>query len=277
MIRAPHIRALLPLLSITALLACSDKSDGDSGDTTSGGATTSSSGGTSGTTRTANLSGTTLWADGSPAHGAVMQLCYTTCKPADVAEDGSWAYTGVEEVTHTLQALVRGDNTLATAATTVTLGHMEDRALTAPITMYDFATYEDFGAASTYELDGGLSVDIDPSTRYAGLYATTDGTTLASLAVSPAAGGLPLDDVSGQVVGQWYLGDFDYRTDTPWSFEVQAPLSVTPGAVLDIMQLDSEHHTWTSGGTATVGKDGSIRSDPGSGITILSTLVLSAP
>jgi len=72
----------------------------------------------------------------------------------------------------------------------------------------------------------------------------------------------------------WYLGTWNTTVDPAWSFRTTEDSGLEPGTELKIMAADYLGLQWIDGGTATVQGDGTIESNAGSGIPMLSTLVL---
>jgi len=153
-----------------------------------------------------------------------------------------------------------------------------------PVVLEPFTdVYEKF-TAGTYDFDGGLSIEADPADMIAGGAAVTLDGFLAGM-VAPFEWGLPIDDdklptddQGGTLVAMWYLGQFDVELANPWPFTATNDYGLAAGTQLDILVMDYGLQAWTVGGTATVSKDGTmIASDAGSGIPILSTLLLVDP
>jgi hypothetical protein len=84
--------------------------------------------------------------------------------------------------------------------------------------------------------------------------------------------GLPSDST---VVALWYLANFDATiAGDGWSFALDEDFGLSQGDQVYIYATDNFQKGWTAGGTATVGSDGTITSDAGSGIPLLTTMVL---
>ena len=86
----------------------------------------------------------------------------------------------------------------------------------------------------------------------------------------------PLGTLDGNVLAVWYLGtwDADAAAD-PLSFEVRNDFGLAAGDTVNINLAGYLDYDWVDGGTATVSSDGeSIVSDSGSGLSTLTTLVL---
>jgi hypothetical protein len=152
-----------------------------------------------------------------------------------------------------------------------------------PVVLEEFTdVYDDGLEATTYLFEGGLNIDADPADMYFESGAVEPEGYLAGM-VAPFEWGLPIDDEKlpdpgSTLVAMWYLGEFNVAITNPWPFTASNLYGLAAGTVLDILVMDYNRQAWAVGGTATVSKDGAtIVSDDGSGIPILSTLLLVDP
>jgi hypothetical protein len=121
---------------------------------------------------------------------------------------------------------------------------------------------------------GNLIIDADPDGYTPPLGSTDEEMRLSGVSMDPATAGLPLASTQGQVFAMWYLGTWNTSVDPVWSFHTNEDSGLEPGTQLTILTADYLGLQWRNEGTATVMVDGTIASDDGSGISMLSTLVL---
>lgn len=266
------------------LAACGDKpSDGDSGTSPDTDADADTDTDTDSTTDTdpdtdtgvpgAHVRGTVQYADGTPAAGLQVRLCYYSCKTFDSDASGGFEYLDVEAATHTLQAVRLGDTDWAIPNALVTLGQGDDRTLDTAFTVVEYATKTDLSGQATIAGDG-IDIDADASGYVPGVYSPDpDNTWVATVEIEPALAGLPPDGMPGTPVAMWYLGNFDAEIDPPWGFTTSSTYGLAAGTTVDVYTLDNIGKEWLAGGTATVGADG-ITTDAGAGLPRLTTLIL---
>jgi hypothetical protein len=223
----------------------------------------------------ANVSGVVQWADGSAADGLQMRLCYGTCRVTNTDASGAWSYEGVENLDHTLQAVVLADTSYAVPHSVVMLRDDETRTLTEPLRMTKFVTNTDVSGTATVDGDG-ITIEADRSTMTQGAYTPDyDQYYVATVEVDPATAGISWDGLVGTPVAMWYLGNFDTTLSPSAPFTTASSYGLEDGAKVEIFVTSNEDHGWISGGTATVA-DGKIISDTGCGIPKLNTMVLVA-
>jgi hypothetical protein len=284
--------ALTPLLGLAlALSACGDKDTDDTADGGTGGdtdvdtdadtddetddETDSDTDDTDhGTDAVASVHGTVQFADGSPAAGLQVRLCYYSCKTYDSDASGGFEYIDVEGgVTHTLQAVQLGNTDWAIPNALVSLDADADRTLETAFTIVEYTTKEVLSGQATIAGDG-ISIDADEAGYLAGIYSPDpDNTWVATAEIDPGLAGLPSDGMPGTPVAMWYLGNFDAEIDPPWGFTTASAYGLESGTKVDIYTLDNIGKQWLSGGSATVG-EGGITTDDGSGVPRLTTLIL---
>ncbi len=289
------MRTLLPfgLFFVCVSVGCGDKdayiedsgstsTDGTGGDGADG---TGADGadGTDGTEAgTANLVGRVKYADGSPAANLQMRLCNVTCRVANTDADGAFRYDAVEGTTHTLQAVTLGDLDMAIPNALVTLEDDATRELDAPITTVPYDNRQDLSETpADYDLAGGLTI-LGAASGDLDILSYSPAPTesfVASVRISPEESGLPWDNLPNAEGARavWYLGNFDADVlGTGWAFSLADDLGLPEGSKVRIYSANNHTKVWTDGGTATVGSDGTLTSDPGAGIQDLTTLVLVA-
>ena len=219
---------------------------------------------------------------GAPNDAVRVQMCSSvTCFPESTKE-GAYEFPclGANDYAFELAPLTKGER-YPSPSSPITLVKGEPRSIGSVVLEPFTDVYEGF-TAGTYDVDGGLSIEADPADM-----ASPAGPPEGYLAgmVAPFEWGLPIDeanlptaDKGGALVAMWYLGEFRRVPANPWPFTATNDYGLAAGTVLDIVVMDYESQGWAVGGTATVSKDGKmIVSDAGSGITILSTLLLIDP
>jgi len=278
--------ALITLLGFT-LGACGDKEPDDTagggtgGDTdvdTDAGTDTDTDDDTEdtdpGSDAVASVRGTVQFADGSPAAGLQVRLCYYSCKTYDSDASGGFEYIDVEGgVTHTLQAVQLGDLDWAIPNALVTLEPDADRTLETAFTIVEYTTKESLSGQASVVGDG-ITIDADEAGYVTGIYSPDPTSTwVATAEIDPGLAGLPDDGMPGTPVAMWYLGNFDAEIDPPWGFTTSSSYGLEAGTKVDVYTLDNLGKQWLSGGSATVG-EGGITTDDGSGLPRLTTLIL---
>jgi hypothetical protein len=194
--------------------------------------------------------------------------------------DGSFEYLAVEADHYAFEAVNLADQkNYATPLDLISLGQDEVRALSTPIILYPFATVHDLGdKMELVELDGGLTVMADPSSMTASeanspYLPEGDPDYVAAVRVDPAQIGLPMDEVEGTVHAAWFMGRMSVTLSPPWSFTLNEDLGLAEGTKVRILASDYDGKEWKEGGTATV-SGGTLAADDGSGIPVLSTVLL---
>lgn len=265
-----------------SLAACGDKSGDETGGTGGDADTDADTDGTDEDTDTdtdagdiATVRGTVQYADGSPAVGLQVRLCYYSCKTYEADASGGFEYVDVEGgVTHTLQAVKLGDTSWAIPNALVSLEPDADRTLDTAFTIVQYETTTPLSGQATVEGDG-ITIEADEDGYLAGVYSPDPSNVwVATVEIDPTLAGLPTDGMAGTPVAMWYLGNFDAELDPPWAFSTTSDYGLDAGTTLDIYTLDNIGKQWLSGGTATVGNDGGITTDAGSGLPRLTTMIL---
>ena len=222
----------------------------------------------------ATVRGTVQYADGSPAAGLQVRLCYYSCKTYDSDESGGFEYVDVEAgVNHTLQAVQIGDTSWAIPNALVYLDVDSERTLDTAITVVPYTTTTPLSGQATVEGDG-ISIEADEAGYVAGVYSPDPSNVwVATAEIDPALAGLPTDGMPGTPVAMWHLGNFDAEIDPPWAFSTTNTYGLDAGTRVGVYTLDNIGQEWLSGGTATVGESG-ITTDDGSGLPRLTTMIL---
>lgn len=249
-----------------------DTGDGDSGSGTDSDEDT----GTEDDPNAASLTGTVTWEDGTPASSGVqVRLCYEVCISKTPDSMGVYVFDQAEPATHSLEVVVLGQqDDYATPLAPVVLGAGEDRALAETISIPAWEDKEMLPEAAEVTIGGKLVVQADPAGLTPNMNSPSTDPYLAGVEVSPD-GTLPFDGVEGTVVAMWYLGLFEGELDPVWPFAVTDTYGLPEGTQLRVYAASYNDFAWLEGGTATVGAD-AITSDEGSGIPILTTLLLVA-
>ena len=222
---------------------------------------------------TAALYGSIVDGSGAVMAMANVKLCTPLqCKTTEPDGDGNFDFVDIEGATFALE--IKGENAnSATVMGFIELAMEEVRTIEAPIVIPDFQTTDDLGAAGTINVDGGLNVTVD--TSYEPPFGSDVEEKLKGVQMTdPASSGLPLDGIEGEVVALWYLGTWNTAIPDGWSFTIDSLEGVAEGDSLTVLTGDYFNSAWVNEGTASVGADGAVTADPGTGITFLSTLVL---
>ena len=222
---------------------------------------------------TAALYGSIVDESGAVMTMAGVKLCTPLqCKTTEPDADGNFEFVDIEGATFALE--VKGDHDgSATMMGFIELAMEEVRTLEAPIVVPDFRTSDNLGATRTVAVDGGLNISVDDGYEPpfgADVEEKLKGVKMAD----PSTSGLPLDGIDGDVVALWYLGTWNTAVPGGWSFTIDSLDGVAEGDTLTVLTGDYFNSSWVNDGTATVGADGIVTADAGTGITFLSTLVL---
>jgi hypothetical protein len=275
---------MLSLILSLAVLGCNGKGD----DSTGGGDSDADTDTDTDTDTDADpnciaIDGTVTTASGATNDQVRVQMCSSATCFASTWKDGGYTFPCLYENDYAFElAPLKTSPRYPEPSSPVTIYTGKNRTF-GPVVLEPFTdVYEDF-TAGTYDFDGGLSIDADPAEMSGGVTGKPEG-FLAGM-VAPFEWGLPIDDdklpegdQGGTLVAMWYLGQFDVHVTNPWPFTATNDYGLEPGTQLDILVMDYGHQAWAMGGTATVSKDGKmIASDAGSGIPILSTLLLVEP
>jgi len=221
----------------------------------------------------ASISGSLFFEDGSPATGVQMRLCYGQCFPAMVDESGNFNYSGKGEGHYSLQAVKLGEDTYAIPSTVVTIG-TEDIAMD-PWVIPAFSTNTDLTGTQDVELANNLIVSADSASMTLGDYTESEEKYIKSAFVPGDTAGIYLEEVSGEVLGVWYLANFDYRMDPGWAISGSPDLGLNEGETIQAYVADFAAKAWTLVGTYEVDASGALVGNPdNTGLIALSALVL---
>ena len=262
----------LPLFVLFGLLAaCGDKEDttDDSGGEADTDTDTDADTDTDTDTDTdlPTMTGTVSFSDGTNPEGMVrLQMCQTQCFVTFPDSNGNFTFQ-IEAGDYAFDAVSLDEDTAkySTPLDMVTLP-ASGTSIGETVVIYDFT---DSAALQAGDLTvGDLTLTIDPGNIELPLE-YSDAAFVAGVEVDASSAGLPLADLSGTVVGMWYLGPFKSKVD--WDFSVATTLP--DDAEVVAYNADYEGIEWEELGTATV-KGGMI-----SGLKLkhLSTLVLVQP
>ena len=269
----------LPALSLVLLGACGDGKSTDTSeadtdtDADSDGDSDADSDSDTDSDAVGTLAGTLVWEDGSGASGVQARLCFNSCRAVTTEPDGSYSFDDADAVMQDFQAVKLGDLDYSTPNGPVMVNENEVRTLD-DITIPEWGAKQTLTSAADVAGDHGLTISADPSGMSMGGYSQTSDTFVATAWVDPSASGLPFDGITGEVIGMWYLGNFDFVVDPAWSFQVDSDLGLNVGDSVQVLLADTTEHEWRDAGTATVDSDGVLKSDTGGGISLLTTLLL---
>jgi len=223
------------------------------------------------------LEGCVSFEDDTEEKGNIrVQLCSasTGCIPAWPDADGCYFYTDnmvTETYAFDVVPLFEDTSIWATPLSIVEYTAGGELLTYAEPTLIPAFTHVAALESGGFDAGGGLTITADTST-FTPTDMEPDVDYLASVSVDPDAAGLPLADAPGEVAAMWYLGPALAKVDS-WPFEV-AGLDLKAGEQLQVYNANYGAYRWEDVGTATVGKDGVLRTDSGAGIQHLSTLIL---
>jgi len=222
---------------------------------------------------TAALYGSLVDGSGAALANADIKLCTSLqCKTAEPDANGAFEFVDIEGAMFAFEVKGHAENS-ATIMTFIELDMEEVHTIAEPVMVPTFSSTADLGSTTTITVDGGLNISATAD-GYELPFGTDVEEKLKGVKMDPATAGLPMDDVSGEVVGLWYLGTWDTAIDPAWTFTIDELAGVEAGDTLKVMSGDYFGITWIDEGTATVGDGGSVTADAGTGISFLSTLVL---
>lgn len=249
-----------------------DTGDDDSGTGTDSGEDT----GSEPDPNAASLTGKVTWGDGTPASSGVhVRICFEVCIARTPDSAGVYVFDKLDPYTQSLEIVALGQqDDYATPLAPVALVAGEDRELTEVISIPAWEDKEMLSEATEVTLGGKLVVHADPAGLTPNVNSPSTDPYLAGVEVSPE-GALPFDGIEGTVVAMWYLGLFEGELDPVWPFTVADTYGLSEGTQLRVYAASYNDFAWLDGGTATVGAD-AIKTDEGSGIPILTTLILVA-
>jgi len=223
---------------------------------------------------TAELHGTVVYDDGSPAAGATVRMCSMYCITKEADESGNFAFEALAGDYYAFDLETHAVEDHATLLTFLEIAQEEVRTLDMPVVLPQYTHSSNLTSSAEITIAANLIIDADPSGYSAPLGSTDDTPSVAGVSMEPGTAGLPLESTQGQVYAMWYLGTWNAEIEPAWSFRTTEDSGLEPGTSFNILAGDYLNLTWIDGGTATVQNDGTIASDSGSGIPMLSTLVL---
>ena len=229
---------------------------------------------------TSEMTGELNFHDGTPFDGSSLvrvQMCRGDCYMG-ILDGNKFTFPSLPDGTYAFDVvplLGDGPREYATAIDFIDIDtSMETLALEASVTVYKFETMSDPLTNGAATLDGDLTVDVDPSGFTPREY-YEDDQFLSSVRVNPVEAGLPLSTFPAKedIVGMWQLGAFESEVAPAWGFQV-ANSGLEEGQQLRVYNASYKDVEWVEVGTATVDGNGTIVSDPGTGLQILSALVI---
>ena len=214
------------------------------------------------------------YADGKTAQGNVrVQMCLGSCYVAAWGDDGTFCFRkGVlEPGVYSFDTVPTGDGAEAYATPMAFIEIKPETdvlSLDQPVVIPTFTATQS-AADGAFDAGGGLIINVDTS--------SFEGESISAVPVDPAQIGLPITEISGAVLGAWFLGPFDESTgDTPWSISMTGS-GLNEGDQVQLYNSSYDDHAWLDAGTATVNADGLLESDEGAGIQYLSGLIIAQP
>jgi len=289
--RTHRISTWLTLSLIASVAACSGSKDDGSDDSGTSDADadadtdadTDTDTDTDTDPETSELHGSIVYDNGSPAPNATIRMCSMFCITQESDADGNFSFDAMKGDLYAFDAETHEEEGHATLLTFLSLAQDEVRTLDLPVILPAFTTTQIVNSAQEVEVASDLIIAVDPAGYNPPLGTPDDDPAMISgVTMDPLTAGLPLDLTDGlpedfeggQVVALWYLGVWNTVVDPAWSFRTTSDSGLEPGTTLRILSGDYLGLSWVEGGTATVQGDGTIASDSGSGIHLLSTLVL---
>ncbi|MCA9491799.1 MAG: hypothetical protein KC621_17830, partial [Myxococcales bacterium] len=220
--------------------------------------------------KTAGMTGTI--SDGAQNLAAVdLRLCRgLACRNGLTAADGTYTFGAIEVDWHSFEVVPPRGSSLATAF--APLRFETETVRTVDVELVPAQTTSLPGTSTELEVAPGLHLqlangDLDPPTPFDPAPSAVTGAEV------PEAKWMPVDDVTGTVVGMWYLGPFDTpaasTAGVPVSFDDQ--WSLTEGATLRVYVGSYETSRWVDAGTVT-NTSGVLSGD--AALPLLSTVIL---
>ena len=169
--------------------------------------------------------------------------------------------------------LQMAENALATPIDFIEITtDVETHALEQTVLVNEFVTVTDPISSGDIIADGGLTILADAN-GFTPRDGYEDYTFIASVKVDPTTSGLPLNSLPEDIVGLWQLGAFEAHISPSWSFQVENS-ELPTGYATAGFNASYDDIMWKEVGTASVDDNGNIVSDEGTGIEILSALVI---
>jgi hypothetical protein len=202
-----------------------------------------------------------------------VQMCNATgCVPAFPDASGCFEFPTITPDIYAFDVVPTGEDagrSYSTPLSLVTLAEgMGSWSLEDKVVIYAFSTVTE-QSGDTHSGDNGLTISVDSST-FEGPIEEPDADWIGSVGVDPAASGLPLGDVAGEVMAMWYLGPANGKTGS-WDFSV-AGLGLSEGDQLRVYNASYGGFEWVDLGVLTADSGGNINST--AGLEHLSTLIL---
>ena len=85
---------------------------------------------------------------------------------------------------------------------------------------------------------------------------------------------LHVEGAEGDVVGIWYLGNFDLLIDPGWTIGGAPELGLAEGDVVKAYSANNAGKAWKEEGVLSVGADGTLTMTEGNGLSMFTTLIL---
>jgi hypothetical protein len=217
---------------------------------------------------TATLTGTVQHEDGSPWEGVQIELCLGLCRPATTDADGTFVFSYLDAGRYSLTVV---PDDVATILVPVDVAADVDTTLSAPFVALPYEGMVATGAGIADMAAGtGLTLTVDPTALTLPFGASSEiGGVMVPKPQFP-----PLDSLPAMAGAVWYLGTYNGISDPPMPFVVENVFKLPAGDAVEFYNASYIDHDWLVA-TATVSEDGLlIESDPGQGVTSLTTLAM---
>lgn len=226
---------------------------------------------------TSSFTGSIEFADGTEISSSNIrvQMCQESCF-IGILEGSTFTFPALAAGTYAFDAVPLvgdGERAYATPIDFIDINtEIESYALESTVSIFSFKTNESPVPTASVSADGDLIIDADAD-GFTPREGFEDHNFLASVKVTREESGLAFEKLPEEIVGIWQLGAFEAHISPAWSFSVQNS-GLDAGTQLRVFNASYEAKEWLEVGTATVSDSGVIESDDGTGIQLLSTLVL---
>ncbi|MEL6346265.1 MAG: hypothetical protein AAFV53_24355, partial [Myxococcota bacterium] len=207
---------------------------------------------------TVAFSGQVIYDDGTVATGNVrVQMCdENLCRVAMPDASGNFTYEALPLKSYAFDVVpLATDNPFETYATPLDIYTLDSDAepvtLDAPVYVYTFTNRGEL-TDDTFDAGDGLIIDVDDA-DIERTFEEPDADYVASVIVDPTQAGLPLQDITGDIVGMWFLGPF--KAKVGWTFRLE-DTGLAEGTTLRAYNSYYDGIEWVDLGQLTVDADG---------------------